>query len=400
MNEKGFEQDDDTDTATPTKRKPSAQHHHLVDVFADIPSYLRRHVVESPAQMNCRDYALMLRHILRLSKNMLITANFDKLHHALVVSSSLQTRVEARKKKQKKRSKAKSEWRSRQQRDNPEDDAVDSSSKKKKTMKLTSASDETGALSAVAGGAEEEETALLAVTATAPQAYDHTMLEFVDVWLFADDYTYELGDRHTGDVKMEKPDGNFPMLIMQLAHIILLNRIWTKQAKLRVILVVDDEWDVDQQAKFDSAIRELRLDCESVISIKSSSHLRTHRKESVDLTADAGDEKSDHAHQTKAFVNRPDWAQLDIDTLTDAKEVKGIKRDMKKYYRGLNSKIVEMSMRTHLIFMALPPLPSESLMTGSWDEFYFDCLKNLTKDLPPTCLVATGEKIPVMTINV
>merc|ERR1712154_49049 len=50
--------------------------------------------------------------------------------------------------------------------------------------------------------------------------------QWVDIWLFAEDYTFDI-------ISKSIQDSGFPMLIMQLAHILLQNKVWDKAAGLR-----------------------------------------------------------------------------------------------------------------------------------------------------------------------
>ena len=76
--------------------------------------------------------------------------------------------------------------------------------------------------------------------------------QYVDVWLFAEDYTFdvELNDEY---------DKDFPMLIMQLSHILLQNKLWDKKAKLRVFIFVSSSWNTTKSEHFDAIIKKLRL---------------------------------------------------------------------------------------------------------------------------------------------
>ena len=84
--------------------------------------------------------------------------------------------------------------------------------------------------------------------------------QWVDVWLFTDDYSF--------DLETNSMDSGFPMLLMQLAHILLLNKVWEKAAGLRVMLVVPNSWTTEDQNHFDALINELRLKIDDVVVFK------------------------------------------------------------------------------------------------------------------------------------
>merc|ERR1712154_249783 len=91
--------------------------------------------------------------------------------------------------------------------------------------------------------------------------------QWVDIWLFADDYSFNLKER---SIK----DSGFPMLIMQLSHILLQNKVWDKAAGLRVFLLVDDQWNEEDQLNFDDIVKELRLGIDQVVVLKQPSMRR------------------------------------------------------------------------------------------------------------------------------
>jgi len=70
--------------------------------------------------------------------------------------------------------------------------------------------------------------------ATVPAMRDDST--WIDVWLFASDYTFNLSN-----IQNNNRDDTFPMLMMQLGHILVQNKVWVKKAhaKLRVLLMVE-----------------------------------------------------------------------------------------------------------------------------------------------------------------
>ncbi len=82
----------------------------------------------------------------------------------------------------------------------------------------------------------------------------------MDVWLFANDYNL--------DMDHSVKDSGFPMLLMQLAHILLLNKVWEKKAGLRIFLIVPISWDDERKNKFENIIRDLRLRVQAVVPLQ------------------------------------------------------------------------------------------------------------------------------------
>ena len=159
----------------------------------------------------------------------------------------------------------------------------------------------------------------------------------MDVWLYANDYTWDL--KKTEMISAHEPpinpaleksesikrknrnkkDGQFPMLIMQLSHILLQNKTWKNRAGLRVFLLVNNEWTEKDQKIFDSLIGYLRLQVNDIVVVK----------------------------QPKAeFIT---FQQI-------IKKEKTFKQ-MKQHYFELNQQIYSFSKNTYFIFFALPELP-------------------------------------------
>jgi len=186
--------------------------------------------------------------------------------------------------------------------------------------------------------------------------------QWVDIWLFADDYSFDLADRSR--------DRGFPMLIMQLSHILLQNKVWDKAAGLRVFLLVDNRWNEEDQHNFDDIVKELRLGIDQVVVLKQPT------------------------------MKKPTWEQ----TL----EGKMKKKHWKKYYSTLNSTMVSLSSQTYFTFIKLPELPPIDMRQLADDEemarkhctMYFECMYLLLNQMPPTALIATGEELPVISMDI
>merc|ERR1712129_148521 len=131
--------------------------------------------------------------------------------------------------------------------------------------------------------------------------------QWVDIWLFADDYIFNLTQR---SIK----DSGFPMLIMQLSHILLQNKVWDKAAGLRVFLLVNSEWNERNQVNFDTLVRNLRLGIDQVVVRKQPNCVK------------------------------PSWRQIIANP-------EKCRRQFKKYYKTLNSTMTSLSSQTYFTFL-------------------------------------------------
>ena len=182
----------------------------------------------------------------------------------------------------------------------------------------------------------------------------------MDIWLFASDYTFSLSDK--------SKDIGFPMLMMQLAHILLQNKVWDKAAGLRVFLLVNNKWNESDQQNFDTMVKDLRLGIDQVVVLKQPS------------------------------MKKPSWQSI-IDQ-------KMKKKHLKKYYSTLNSTMVSLSSQTYFTFIKLPQLPPTNLKINNQQiikklaTMYFESMYILLKHMPPTALIATGEELPVISMDI
>jgi len=192
----------------------------------------------------------------------------------------------------------------------------------------------------------------------------------VDVWISGDKYTYDYKDQN-------HKDKTFPMLMMQLAHILMLNKVWDKKANLRVFLLVNEHWQTSDRDKFDIIMKDLRIKVEKVEEVKLKSF--------PNLNWNALLEE----------IQSCEHPEIEIKETKTAKE-------MKSYYQLLNEIMVEKSKKTHLTLLAMPkmpPLPKNKIAEGL-AVVYLEWLSCLVKNLPPTAMVATGEPIPVISVDI
>jgi len=183
----------------------------------------------------------------------------------------------------------------------------------------------------------------------------------LDIWIQAVDYSW--------DMKNSAQDKGVPMLLLQLAHIICLNKKWAKVVKLRICLVVDKQ---DPDVILDSVqkfLKAARITCQKIEIFRAP----TLKYTMSDLCSD-----------------------YDL----DEERVEGYK----KYYTSLNSLIRDHSIRSLFTFIMLPELipMAEDIDEKTIDqlsEIYIDSLQSLTKGLPPMALIATGEILPVISTD-
>merc|ERR1712154_47034 len=180
----------------------------------------------------------------------------------------------------------------------------------------------------------------------------------------ANDYNFDVNN-----LQNNCKDDTFPMLIMQISHILLSNKVWIKKvkAKLRVILIINNEWNENDKKIFDILLKNLRLnDIDNWITIKE---------------------------QTKYI--KPEWNDI-INNQND-------ELDLKKYYDSLNNTIRSLSSESYFTFIKLPQFPpfnnENKQQNEELNRMYYQSLYVLLRGLPPTALVGTGEIEPVISID-
>eukprot|EP01083_Nonionella_stella_P181753 652076_1 len=278
----------------------------------------------SPADMDPVEYVTLCKNILTFNRNIVMTANIHSLDFELVVSQTIAQFIE------KEHNKSNSP------------PVVGAEGNLQMSIQLD-------------GDASNTNTATNYWTFTSQQT-PNIRNQWVDIWLFADDYTFNLKDRLC--------DRGFPMLIMQLSHILLQNKVWDKAAGLRVFLLVNNAWNEGDQLNFDNIVKELRLGIDQVVVLKQPSK------------------------------RKPDWNAIG----EDENEIKMNRKYFKKYYATLNSTMVSLSSQTYFTFFKLPPLPSK--INTQLCTLYFESMYTLFKHMPPTALIATGEELPVISMDI
>eukprot|EP00485_Elphidium_margaritaceum_P002943 CAMPEP_0202707636 /NCGR_PEP_ID=MMETSP1385-20130828/19934_1 /ASSEMBLY_ACC=CAM_ASM_000861 /TAXON_ID=933848 /ORGANISM="Elphidium margaritaceum" /LENGTH=969 /DNA_ID=CAMNT_0049366387 /DNA_START=21 /DNA_END=2930 /DNA_ORIENTATION=+ len=297
---------------------------------------LKALVQTTPAEMDALDYTKLCRNILRFKRNIVMTANMHSLDSELVVSERLAQAIEE-------------QYASTDLLNNKVSDERTSNIQqppKKKTPKT-----KTTAAAA---------TAANYWTFASKKESQNIGNEWVDIWLFAEDYSLNLDAEHAA------MDRGFPMLIMQFAHILLTNKVWDKAAGLRVFLLVGDEWSDDDQQRFSAIVKDLRLDVDSVVVLKQTA------------------------------LRRPSWQSI----IADESE----KQRLLKYYQSLNETIVSLSSQTYFTFLRMPDLPpidsNDEDMNHNLCTIHFEALYALLQNMPPTALICTGETLPVISMDI
>ena len=131
---------------------------------------------------------------------------------------------------------------------------------------------------------------------------------------------------------------------------------------------MDNRWNEEDQHNFDSIVKELRLGIDQVVVLKQPT------------------------------MRKPSWKQV--------VEGKMKKKHWKKYYSTLNSTMVSLSSQTYFTFLKLPELPpieqlaDDEEMARKLCTMYFECMYLLLKQMPPTALIATGEELPVISMDI
>jgi len=324
---------------------------------------IRSLVPQSPASMDSNEYTQLCRNILKFNKNIVITANFRAFDSALIVSSQIQQAfVEDMKNKQNQNepSLELEEMSLSKKNLNEQTPKKDSNENKeeKQDEKQPHHHKKTESMDFLDKTIHHD----FIQNVTVPKSREDA--QWIDVWLFATDYTL-----NEANLSNNYKDDTFPMLLMQLAHILLQNKIWTKRAKakLRVLLMVNNKWDQYDKKRFDKLLKKLRLnDVDNWITVKEPEN-----------------------------YTKPKWN----DIINGNKKSK----DFKKYYNSLNNTIKSLSSESYFTFMKLPQLPpvldNDNEMNAKLNKMYYQSMYILLRGLPPTALVQTGETKPVISTD-
>eukprot|EP01084_Bolivina_argentea_P232525 391904_1 len=210
--------------------------------------------------------------------------------------------------------------------------------------------------------------------------------KWVDVWLFVDRYSFEMDDiRSKGN-----GDGAFPMLMMQFALILSINKIWRTNANIRVLLLVQKQqcdvhgsWlNTKKEEKFYQMLETLRLidyiqKIETVVLCMNESYSFQDKRWFDDSGITVSEYMTSGDDDESANDDSAAYAVYDDSV---------IQQRIGKYYSEINEIIQYNSNETYFTFIALPDFD----MKGSYDgdasdvsSLYIQCLHILTHNLPP-----------------
>jgi len=312
-------------------------------------------VPQTPASIEANEYTKLLRNILKFNKNVVITANFHSFASQLIVSDQIQEDF-ARQNGDVEMLSTPNHSPQRSHTSNTGSDASSKSSKKEHGKMETM-------ISIPGDDAFLSRTVHHDVVQNASVPAMREEAQWIDVWLFASDYTFNFSN-----IQNNHRDDTFPMLMCQLAHILVQNKVWVKKAhaKWRILFMANNQWDQQDRANFDAIMQQLRLT----------------------------DIEVQHLNEPENY-KKPKWQSI--------VEEKRKGTHLKKYYNSLNSIIKSHSAETYFTFLALPELPpivdGDEEMTSRLNLMYYQSLYVLLRGLPPTALVATGEEKPVISID-
>merc|ERR1712154_263860 len=128
---------------------------------------------------------------------------------------------------------------------------------------------------------------------------------------------------------------------------------------------IRNKWNESDQLTFDTIVKDLRLGIDQVVVLKQPT------------------------------MKKPSWQSI-IDG-------KMKKKHLKKYYNTLNSTMVSLSSQTYFTFLKLPSLPEITKNNDNnqkLSKMYFESMYILLKHMPPTALIATGEELPVISMDI
>jgi len=182
----------------------------------------------------------------------------------------------------------------------------------------------------------------------------------LDVVIQADDYDWTTG---------KSGDTGFPMLLLQLAHIVSLNKKWQRIAHMRILLFISDQEEEQIVETLRGFLYLARIDVQQVVSIRAPREARV-------LKVGSDGEGVDH-------------------DLCDSYE---------RYYEQLNQLIIKETKYSRFVFMKLPDLPPidhvNEKEASRITDLYVSTLTVLTAGLPPSALVATGESINAISLDI
>lgn len=201
----------------------------------------------------------------------------------------------------------------------------------------------------------------------------------LDVVIQACDYMWKLSnvsdDEEDTQSAIEEldPDQNFPELLLQLSHIVALNKKWQNKTKLRILLIMDDQVDFAAKNILKEFLKRARINVSDIQIIAAPPGPKVDVKDFITVEGEVDQEKSDWYLQ---------------------------------YYEHLNKLILEHTSKSLFTFMKLPPLPKlddHNLDQNTCEhicELYITCLRTVLRNLPPTALCATGEADHVISTQI
>ena len=78
------------------KRNEKEEKQRRMSVFNAIPDEMKRMVVDSPANLDPLEYVTLLRNIVKVNKNIIVTYNFEHLDYQLLVSEALKNKTHSK----------------------------------------------------------------------------------------------------------------------------------------------------------------------------------------------------------------------------------------------------------------------------------------------------------------
>jgi len=320
------------------------------DIFSDNHEEL---IFDSPNSMQYEKYMKLLRNILSMNKNIVITHNFQHFNYNLLVSKPIQNHFNVTPNYSPQRSPL-------------HRSILNQNILKKKKMMLP----------------------------------DTKNKKWIDIWLFVDKYSF--------DVEHLKETGNndfvFPMLMMQFAHILSINKVWKTNGNIRVLLLVqkhvqechENGIDPEKLKKFKQILQKLRLNdyvkkIETIILPNNESYCFEHAA----WFDSSGEVMSEYL--TSGDDDNEDDNKNDEDTYDDSVV---IQQRIERYFHRINDILRHNSDETYFTFISLPDFSLKQSDQNNMTSTYIQSLHILTKDLPPTALIKCGQNIPVISVDI
>eukprot|EP01083_Nonionella_stella_P270609 916500_1 len=330
-------------------------------------------VFESPNMMDYSDYMELLRNILTMKKNIILTRNFEHFDYNLIVSKAIKSKfnVPALSPKYNKQS-LNINFKPRPNL---------SGSKKK----VSFVSPLFNPVNAFEFGSKKKSK--LRKKMVLPDDADN---KWIDVWIDVEKYSFDINDM------MNKTNGNydavFPSLMLQFAHILSINKVWKTKSAVRILLLVptlecnddNDQWlNFDKKHKFEETLNKLRLSrfIEKVETIVLPHETDQDRPRMGGMVSDILSPIKDMEAEEE------EKATLISDRLYTPR--------MSKYFNEMNDIILRHSDQTYFCFLSLPDFDSTFN-----EKIYIENLHILTQGLPPTALVKCGQQIPVISLDI